>query len=251
MVIKTLPKFFIFNIPFFAELAKDQIHQLNLGQVVGGIVSPVHDSYGKESLVSSSHRTAMLRLGLETSDWIKVSDWETQQDDWTRTKHVLQYHSNKLNATADQNGNSEAVTQNSKIHLKLLCGGDLLESFAKPGLWKEEDLEVILEQFGLVVVGRSGSNTERFIFESDQLTRHRVRDDKNNSAFALIVIFLFYFMAILQKNIILLPNWEMGDMSSTLIRTYLKRGQSAKYLLDDKILNYIKKNGIYSTTATM
>ena len=25
-------------------------------------------------------------------------------------------------------------------HVKLLCGGDLLESFAVPGLWKEEDV---------------------------------------------------------------------------------------------------------------
>ena len=26
------------------------------------------------------------------------------------------------------------------LHVKLLCGGDLLESFAVPGLWKEEDV---------------------------------------------------------------------------------------------------------------
>lgn len=28
----------------------------------------------------------------------------------------------------------------SKIHVKLLCGADLLESFAKPGLWSQEDV---------------------------------------------------------------------------------------------------------------
>ena len=27
-----------------------------------------------------------------------------------------------------------------QLHLKLLCGGDLLESFGKPGLWKDEDV---------------------------------------------------------------------------------------------------------------
>ena len=26
------------------------------------------------------------------------------------------------------------------VQLKLLCGGDLLESFAVPGLWKDEDV---------------------------------------------------------------------------------------------------------------
>ena len=28
------------------------------------------------------------------------------------------------------------------IQLKLLCGGDVLESFAVPGLWKDEDVSV-------------------------------------------------------------------------------------------------------------
>lgn len=27
-----------------------------------------------------------------------------------------------------------------QLHMKLLCGGDLLESFGKPGLWKDEDV---------------------------------------------------------------------------------------------------------------
>ena len=29
-----------------------------------------------------------------------------------------------------------------RLHMKLLCGGDLLESFGKPGLWKDEDVSV-------------------------------------------------------------------------------------------------------------
>lgn len=30
------------------------------------------------------------------------------------------------------------------INVKLLCGADLLESFAVPGLWKEEDVKKIV-----------------------------------------------------------------------------------------------------------
>ena len=30
-----------------------------------------------------------------------------------------------------------------QLHMKLLCGGDLLESFGKPGLWKDEDVRII------------------------------------------------------------------------------------------------------------
>lgn len=60
--------------------------------VIGGIVSPVHDSYGKNSLVASKHRASMVKMALQTSDWIRMSDWEMQQDQWKRTRLTLQYH---------------------------------------------------------------------------------------------------------------------------------------------------------------
>lgn len=59
--------------------------------VVGGLISPVHDSYGKKELVSSTHRLAMVKLALQSSDWIKVSDWECQQETWSRTRAILQH----------------------------------------------------------------------------------------------------------------------------------------------------------------
>lgn len=37
------------------------------------------------------------------------------------------------------NGNSEGVT------VKLLCGADLLESFATPGLWSDEDVSAQID----------------------------------------------------------------------------------------------------------
>lgn len=61
-------------------------------EVVGGIVSPVHDAYGKKELVSATHRIAMLKLALQSSDWIKVSDYETRQESWVRTRVSLEHH---------------------------------------------------------------------------------------------------------------------------------------------------------------
>lgn len=40
----------------FPEIAKDYINTLGFGTVVGGIVSPVHDAYGKKDLVAAPHR---------------------------------------------------------------------------------------------------------------------------------------------------------------------------------------------------
>lgn len=33
-----------------------------------------------------------------------------------------------------------ALENDNVPHVKLLCGGDFLESFAVPGLWKEDDV---------------------------------------------------------------------------------------------------------------
>lgn len=34
----------------------------------------------------------MSKLALETSEWIKISDWECKQENWSRTRTVIQYH---------------------------------------------------------------------------------------------------------------------------------------------------------------
>jgi len=44
-------------------------------------------------------------------------------------------------------------------------------------------MEEIVQKFGMVVISRAGSNPEKFIYESDILTKHRV--------FSLL--FAFYF----------------------------------------------------------
>ena len=53
--------------------------------MVKGIVSPVSDGYGKQGLVPAQHRNAMARLALQSSDWITVDEWESDQPDWTET----------------------------------------------------------------------------------------------------------------------------------------------------------------------
>ena len=45
-------------------------------------------------------------------------------------------------------------------------------------------------------------------------------------------------------SIILLPERKF-DISSTEIREKIKRGESVRYLLPDKVISYIEKNGLY------
>lgn len=62
-------------------------------QVVGGIVSPVSDGYRKQGLVPAKHRIAMARLALQSSNWVTVDEWESQQADWTETAVTMRYYS--------------------------------------------------------------------------------------------------------------------------------------------------------------
>jgi len=85
-------------------------------------------------------------------------------------------------------------------------------------------LEAILGQHGLVVVTRNGTNPEQFIFDSDMLSRHR-------------------------RNITIVTNWVANEVSSTLARRFLSRGRSVKYLLDDYVIEYINKFGLYGSST--
>ncbi|XP_018332397.1 nicotinamide/nicotinic acid mononucleotide adenylyltransferase 1 isoform X2 [Agrilus planipennis] len=219
------------------EIARDHLHRLGNYVVIGGLISPTHDSYGKSGLESSTHRLEMLRLAVLTSNWVKVSDWECRQDNWSRTRLVLQHHQNTLNSLLNSNNLNNINEDDLKwipenirkectgpVQVKLLCGGDLLESFAVPNLWHEEDIAAIVGQHGLVVITRENSNPLKFIYESDLLTRY-------------------------MANIIIVTEWIRNEISSTRIRRALRRSESVKYLIPDIVINYIHTNGLYGSKA--
>ncbi|XP_069962171.1 nicotinamide/nicotinic acid mononucleotide adenylyltransferase 3 isoform X2 [Bactrocera oleae] len=215
------------------EIARDYFKTQGTHHVIGGIVSPTHDSYQKKGLVAGTHRFAMLKLALQSSTWIKPSDWEILQSEWSRTISVLQYHQNYMNnyinspLESDMNGTLPGWLppglreRQDSVQLKLLCGADLLESFAVPGLWADKDIEDIVGSHGLVVISRYGANPEKFIFESDMLTKY-------------------------QKHITLITNWVPNEVSSTMIRRLISRDQSVKYLLDDRVIDYIQMQGLFN-----
>ncbi|XP_071626500.1 uncharacterized protein Nmnat isoform X1 [Temnothorax longispinosus] len=218
------------------EIARDHLHRMGTHVVVGGVISPVHDAYAKKELASATHRCALLRLALQNSDWIRLSTWETRQNCWTKTRMCLQHHQNLLNSMLSnsndikhhlQNEDTDWIPENVKnssdntpIQIKLLCGADLLESFGICGLWLEEDIDAIVGEHGLVVITREGSNPNKFIYDSDILSKH-------------------------MNNICIVTEWIPNEVSSTRIRRALKRGESVRYLLQDSVIDYIYKHEIY------
>jgi len=204
------------------ELARDYFrHVVPNSKVVGGVLSPTHDAYQKSSLIPAKHRLEMARRAAETSGWLRVSDWEVAQEAWSRTRHVLDSYS-QLAASPTPPSWLPAVETSGEDPLcfKLLCGADLLESFAVPGLWNVEDLTTIVRDYGMVVVSREGSNPEKFIYNSDLLTKYR-------------------------NNIHLVTEWIGNEVSSTKIRTAVRRADSVKYLVPDSVAEYIHQEKLY------
>lgn len=209
------------------ELARDHMHSTGKYKVLCGIVSPVSDSYGKQGLVPAKHRIAMAKLALQSSDWIRVDEWESQQPDWTETVVTMRYHYNHILQKYQENtmhklsSENTTATSNPSLELKLLCGADFLDSFKTPGLWTDEHIEEVSGHFGLVCVSRGGLQPERTVHDSDILSRHR-------------------------QNIFLVTEWVRNETSATEVRRALRRGASVKYLIPDPVLHYIQQHDLYT-----
>ncbi|XP_040911114.1 uncharacterized protein LOC121193061 [Toxotes jaculatrix] len=209
------------------ELARDHMHSTGQYQVVGGIVSPVSDGYGKQGLVHAKHRIAMAQLALQSSNWVTVDEWESRQPDWTETVVTMRYHYGRILKEYEQSAGMHNSSRNTtplstpSPQLKLLCGADFLDTFKIPGLWRHEHVEELVGHFGLVCVSRGGLQPERAVHESDTLSRHR-------------------------QNIFLVREWVRNETSATEVRRALRRGLSVKYLIPDSVIEYIHQHNLYT-----
>uniref|UniRef100_A0A3B4WLM0 Nicotinamide/nicotinic acid mononucleotide adenylyltransferase 2 n=1 Tax=Seriola lalandi dorsalis TaxID=1841481 RepID=A0A3B4WLM0_SERLL len=227
-----------FNI---SKKAREYLHKTGRFIVIGGIISPVHDSYGKPGLVSSRHRLTMCQLAVQSSDWIRVDPWECYQDTWQTTCSVLEHHqsiiyfnmfshikliSSHFLVGSDENANLGTAMRYEEIELRilLLCGSDLLESFCIPGLWKDSDMEVIVGDFGIVVVPRDGADTERIMNHSSILRKY-----KDN----IVVV----------KDVM---NHPLAIVSSTKSRLALQHGDGHVVdYLSQPVIDYILQSQLY------
>ncbi|XP_055332715.1 uncharacterized protein LOC129584544 [Paramacrobiotus metropolitanus] len=209
-------------------LAKEYLYNKLQWQVLGGLVSPVHDAYRKKGLVSAEHRVNMVKISLNDYKvpWIKLSEWETKQVDWQRTLESLEYHRQMVNSQPEEwfpelAGGSEK----QDIQVMLLCGSDVLQSFSVPGLWSESQVDTILNNHGVVCVTRAGSAVEDVIRCSPRLSKAR-------------------------DSVIIVPEWFENNVSSTSIRNAVQEGRCIGMLVTMSVVDYIREHRLYLDDET-
>ena len=187
------------------EQIRNSLQSQNIS-VIGGILSPAHDSYAKKGLIPFKFRKEMCEMAIKDSEWITVSDWEGKQEKWIETAKVLKYHKEELDKHFKKS-----------IKLLLIGGTDLIDSFLIPNIWSDVDMEYILSQCGMAIIERLESSK---FSKTEQYEKY-----KNN---------IFYIRQAIQNNI-----------SSSVVRELLSNKLSIRYLVNRSVEDYIKKNDLY------
>jgi nicotinate (nicotinamide) nucleotide adenylyltransferase len=145
-----------------------------------------------------------------------VSRWETRQSAWSRTCDTVRAHHAAVNARAGW--------PQPPVQVRLLVGSDMLQSFDVPNLWQPEHMRALLADFGLVVIPRPGVDLDALMARSDTIRPHAAN--------------------------VLVAHEACGyPVSSTIVRRLLLSGQSPRYLVHDRVLDYCLKHGLWAPPA--
>ncbi|CCW65705.1 unnamed protein product [Phytomonas sp. EM1] len=132
--------------------------------VLGGYISPVGDSYGKPGLLPFSQRVEIVEAAVRDHPAIEVDRWEGLQPTYTRTYYVLEHLQEAVQAWYDsqaKEGKPSLSERGVRIRVAFACGTDLLQSFLRPGCWRLDLLQKMLDRFQVVVITRSENDFDR------------------------------------------------------------------------------------------
>jgi len=188
------------------ELARDAIEREPRTIVLGGLLSPVGDAYGKPGLASSEERLKMCELAAQSSSWIGVCSVECDSEVFLPTWKVLMMIREDLRAYT-----------NRAVQVKLVCGEDLVHSMSK---WVPENVENLFQQASLLVMPRSSASSNGQLLDTDVYRRS-------------------------SEKFKLLDNSLAFNVSSSEIRKRVSQDRSIKYLTTDAVIHYIERQQLY------
>ncbi|UJR38129.1 hypothetical protein I4U23_030808 [Adineta vaga] len=202
------------------ELVRDYYHLRSI-QVLEGIISPVSDNYGKSTLIKVNYRIEMLKAAIQNDKWIRLDTWEAEQTTWTRTKLVLDYHHEQIKQKYGEN-----------TGLRYLSGADVVRTMLNAKVWLPQDIDDIMTNYGVACITRLSAP------ETGQggATIPDVKEGMPD---------------LWKKNIDVIQDWVVNDISSTNIRNKLEKGCSVKYIVPDGAINVIRQHGLYNSNASV
>lgn len=189
---------------YATALAMDKLKQLG-HRVRHFYIVPTHQGYGKNGLLPGEVRLELCRLMAESTDYLEVDPTEVQAPKWSRTIETLK----------------RLESENPGCHVAILCGVDLLGTFATK--WIKEQVIEILDRFGLLVVPRRGS-TGNLSEDYPILSGH-------------------------ERNIITIQSNVMEDVSSTIVRDAIANGNKISGLVIPAIEKVIVERGYFVPTG--
>jgi nicotinic acid mononucleotide adenylyltransferase len=92
----------------------------NRYDVIGGWLSPVHDAYGKASLIPQKQRYDMCVAAVSSSVWLSVQQWEMKQKGWTTTAETLCKYQEALNSANLTHGQRQSAEESATLQMMML-----------------------------------------------------------------------------------------------------------------------------------
>ncbi len=176
------------------------------------VSTPPHKD--QTSLVPAVHRVEMLRLAIEGNPAFALSTMEVDRGG-------VSYTIDTLTEIFD--------TYSPRPEVSLVIGTDSFNEFSSWHRYLE-----IIELANLVVIGRAGMElkeiSEVLPVELAGSFCYDSKDDVFKSPEGRFIKFL---------------DSASVDISSSMIRDLIARGEGLKHLMPDKVIDYIKENGLY------
>ena len=170
---------------------------------------PAFDPPHKENRSkTASHRLEMLKLAIEDNDRFEIDEREI--------------HSKEVNYTL--NTILSLMDDRPDAQFYYLMGEDSLLQIATWYKWEE-----LLSLVDIAVIKRP--NSQEIAFEDNNLEQRSFAEQLD-------------FLRTKGYRIHVIDEFQV-DISSTKLRTYLQEGVNVRYLIPDKVLNYIEKEGLY------
>lgn len=196
----------------------------HFAHVIGGILSPVSDGYGKASLIGEQHRLKMCQLATDDVSWVGPTSVEIDQGKWVETRLIFDqlYDAVQLVFGAEKQAFATQI-QLPSIPLLIFCmGSDVFLGFRHESWWSHQDVEIYCTRYRLAVIVR-GDDAEDV---KELLKVHPVLQKHQSSIF------------------IIPPNFT-NSISSTLIRNQSDTDSSLYGLVHPKVDAYMKENKLY------